>query len=52
MIPRRAVEVDKYILEENWSEVISNHRAFLSDEKNRIFSCQPVKDTFLPIGKV
>ncbi|MEM2325180.1 MAG: beta-propeller domain-containing protein [Archaeoglobaceae archaeon] len=40
--PRNPVEIDKYILKESWSEVISNHRAFLSDEKHGIF--------FLPAG--
>ncbi|MDI9642268.1 MAG: beta-propeller domain-containing protein [Archaeoglobales archaeon] len=35
--PRNPVEVDKYVLKEYWSEVISNHRAFLSDEKHEIF---------------
>lgn len=35
--PRNPVEIDKYVLKESWSEVISNHRAFLSDEKHGIF---------------
>ena len=35
--PKNPVEIDKYILKEYWSEVISNHRAFLADEKYEIF---------------
>ncbi len=30
-------EIDKYILDEYYSEVLNNHRAFLADEKNKIF---------------
>ncbi len=30
-------EIDKYILDEYYSEVLDNHRAFLVDEKNKIF---------------
>lgn len=36
-------EVDKYMLNEYYSEVLNNHRAFLVDEKNKIF--------FLPGGR-
>lgn len=36
-------EKDKYILKDYWSEVLSNHRAFLRDDKHKIF--------FLPGGK-
>ena len=35
--PASPVEKDKYILAENWSEVLSNHKAFLMDEKHSIF---------------
>ncbi len=37
------VEVDRYILKESWSEVLSNHHAFLLDSKHGIF--------FLPAGR-
>ncbi|MEM4496271.1 MAG: beta-propeller domain-containing protein [Archaeoglobaceae archaeon] len=30
-------EIDNYILQEYWSEVLSNHRAFLLDEKHKVF---------------
>lgn len=40
--PQNPTEKDKYILSEGWSEVLSNHRAFLRDEKHKIF--------FLPGG--
>jgi len=36
-------EIDKYLLSEGWSEVLSNHRAFLLDEKHQVF--------FLPGGQ-
>jgi len=36
-------EVSKYILKEYWSEVASNHRAFLLDDKHQVF--------FLPAGQ-
>lgn len=31
------VEQDKYTLDEYWSDIIDNHRAFLQDEKHEIF---------------
>lgn len=31
------LEVDKYILDEEWSEALSNHHAFLLDVKHQIF---------------
>lgn len=37
------VEKDRYILQEYWSEVMSNHHAFLLDKKHGIF--------FLPAGQ-
>jgi uncharacterized secreted protein with C-terminal beta-propeller domain len=37
------LEVDKYFLDDYWSEVSNNHHAFLQDSKNRLF--------FLPGGK-
>ena len=36
-------EVDKFVLKESWSEVLSNHHAFLLDSKHKVF--------FLPAGK-
>ncbi len=36
-------EIDKYILDEHWSDAVDNHRAFLIDSKHEIF--------FLPGGK-
>lgn len=41
--PKKPKELDKFILKERWSEVINNHRAFLIDEKHKVF--------FLPAGK-
>ena len=35
--PASPVEKDKYILAESWSEVLSNHKAFLLDEKHSVF---------------
>lgn len=40
--PENPSEKDKYTLNEGWSEVLQNHRAFLKDEKHKIF--------FLPGG--
>lgn len=41
--PNNPKELDKYILDEGWSEVLNTHHAFLLDEKHGIF--------FLPGGK-
>lgn len=41
--PANPKEVDKYILNEYWSEAIYNHHAFLQDAKNQVF--------FLPGGQ-
>ncbi len=41
--PQNPVEKAKYLLEEGWSEVLSNHHAFLQDKKHQIF--------FLPGGE-
>lgn len=30
-------EIDKYLLNESWSEILSNHHAFLLDSKHKIF---------------
>ena len=30
-------EIDKYLLDESWSEVLSTHHAFLLDKKHNIF---------------
>lgn len=35
--PSNPVELDKYLLDEGWSEVLDNHRAFLKDERHKIF---------------
>lgn len=40
--PQNPTEKDKYTLKEGWSEVLSNHRAFLRDAQHKIF--------FLPGG--
>lgn len=39
----KPLEIDKYVLDESWSEVASNYHAFLMDKKHEIF--------FLPGGK-
>ncbi|OHA14711.1 MAG: hypothetical protein A2909_00065 [Candidatus Tagabacteria bacterium RIFCSPLOWO2_01_FULL_39_11] len=41
--PENPVEKDKYDLKDYWSEVMTNHRAFLRDDKHQIF--------FLPGGQ-
>ena len=41
--PANPVEKDKYNLKDYWSEVMTNHRAFLRDDKHQIF--------FLPGGQ-
>lgn len=41
--PNDPRELDKYILDEGWSEILNTHHAFLLDEKHGIF--------FLPGGK-
>lgn len=41
--PENPEELDKYILDESWSDVLSTHHAFLLDKKHEIF--------FLPGGK-
>ncbi|MEA1958555.1 MAG: beta-propeller domain-containing protein [Chloroflexota bacterium] len=40
--PSNPIELDKYILDDYWSEVLETHHAFLLDEKHEIF--------FLPGG--
>lgn len=40
--PENPQELDKYILEEQWTEVNENHHAFLLDKKHQVF--------FLPAG--
>ncbi len=35
--PSNPIELDKYLLDEGWSEVLDNHRAFLKDERHKIF---------------
>ena len=35
--PKEPREVDKYILDESWSEVLKTHHAFLLDKKHQIF---------------
>jgi len=41
--PQNPKELDKYILDEGWSEILSTHHAFLLDKKHQIF--------FLPGGR-
>lgn len=36
-LPENPKEIDKYILDEYWSEALDNHRAFLLDKKYNIF---------------
>lgn len=36
-LPESPVEKDKYLLNEGWSEVLSNYHAFLLDDKHQIF---------------
>ncbi|KPJ57373.1 hypothetical protein AMJ49_01005, partial [Parcubacteria bacterium DG_74_2] len=40
--PENPTEIDKYILDESWSDVLQTHHAFLQDKKHEIF--------FLPGG--
>ena len=35
--PENPKEIDKYLLDESWSEVLSTHHAFLLDKKHNIF---------------
>ncbi|MFA6375828.1 MAG: beta-propeller domain-containing protein [Candidatus Paceibacterota bacterium] len=35
--PANPVEMDKYILDEHWSEAVNNHHAFLMDSQHGIF---------------
>ncbi len=35
--PKNPVEIDKYLLKNNWSEAENNHRAFLQDADNKVF---------------
>ncbi len=41
--PDKPQELDKYTLDESWSDILSTHHAFLMDDKHEIF--------FLPGGK-
>lgn len=41
--PENPTEVSKYTLNEYWSEALNNHRAFLQDDKHKIF--------FIPASK-
>ena len=41
--PKNPIEKSKYLLDESWTEVESNHRAFLRDPKYKVF--------FIPGGK-
>ncbi len=36
-VPENPTEISKYTLNEYWSEALDNHRAFLLDEKHKIF---------------
>jgi len=35
--PSNPVEMDKYLLDEHWSEAVNNHHAFLMDKQHEIF---------------
>jgi len=35
--PQKPKEVDKYILDESWSDILETHHAFLQDKKHQIF---------------
>lgn len=35
--PEKPKEVDKYILDESWSDILETHHAFLQDKKHQIF---------------
>jgi uncharacterized secreted protein with C-terminal beta-propeller domain len=41
--PKNPKEIDKYLLDEYWSDALDNHHAFLLDKKHNVF--------FLPGGK-
>lgn len=41
--PKNPKELDKYILDESWSDILKTHHAFLQDKKHEIF--------FLPGGR-
>ncbi|RLI75606.1 hypothetical protein DRP05_14465 [Archaeoglobales archaeon] len=41
--PEKPIEIDKYLLDEYWSDILSTHHAFLIDKKHEIF--------FLPASK-
>ena len=40
-------EIDKYILNESWSEVLYNHHAFLLDKKHEIFFIPTTKGGYI-----
>jgi len=35
--PKNPTEIDKYTLDEYWSDILNTHHAFLLDEKHSIF---------------
>jgi len=35
--PRNPIELDKYILDETWTEIAESHHAFLMDDKHQVF---------------
>ncbi|NMC35771.1 hypothetical protein GYA49_01885 [Candidatus Beckwithbacteria bacterium] len=41
------VELDKYLLDEYWSEVSNNHHAFLQDEKHQVFYIPASKGAYI-----
>ena len=41
------VELDKYLLDEYWSEVSNNHHAFLQDEKHLVFYIPASKGAYI-----
>jgi len=45
--PRDPKEIDKYFLNETWSEVLNNHHAFLLDEKYQMFFLPGSKGAYI-----
>lgn len=45
--PENPKELDKYILDEYWSEAMNNHRAFLQDKENKLFFIPGSKGAYI-----
>jgi len=51
--PSNPSEIDKYTLDEYWSEAVNNHHAFLLDRNMRFSSCQAVRAViYFPIAVI